>query len=738
MKRLPAQIGITFFTVLAVAFYLPDIAVVIVGALALLASVLLCVIKRTRKTVWVPAIAITVLLSVLLYLGYTAFSVLPKVARYADQTHHVQAVLKDEPYKSYKRYYYRLSTEKLDGENVRLDLLLKTSNPLDAEPDDKLSFTAELTEIDNNYYRAKGYFLMSDSYEVYVDVTEAEHHSLYYYAIQLRKALRRAIEAMVPEQEASLTRAVLVGDKYAMDLETRNAFRYAGASYFIVVSGMHFAVICMVLMRILKSRAIKKFLRINRWIRLALMLILIFVYMAVTGFQSSVMRSGIMMVIYVIGDTVRRQTYPLNHLGIAGILIPILTSPYSAGDYGLILSFYATMSILLWGEPIAHKLCKTDEFGNIPLFAPLSGIKRLIHSVMSRLSKSGAKTTNKPWKPNAKMIKIKAWNTVFSILSVSIAANLLVFPISIFLFREVSLITLVSALILYPAVYLILIFSLFVCVFFYIPFLKWLAAALSWPLFFAARYILAVVKALASLPFAFVRVHSTYVYVWLIITAVLMLVVVLRRDYYTLLPTAGLICAAVLIIGFLVQSIVDSNTLRLEVLECSDGMSVALNSRGNLHLLCMDCKSKDYYRIMRELSNRYGAAHSAMCLKESEYARYLSYSDGEFAISEMMLYDNKSEIDDPNVILFDADSDFILDDGVILSVSTEGKRPTMMLKAGEKRILILPKKSERSDIPTEWIDMDLTVCYEIPEDIEQLQSKEVFDSRSGGYTFDLR
>ena len=109
--------------------------------------------------------------------------------------------------------------------------------------------------------------------------------------------MRESFDRLLPEDEAALCKAVFVGDKYAMDPADRDNFRYAGASYFIVISGMHFAVLSMLLFRLFKKIR-------NRWITLALVLGFIVVYAFVTGFQPSVLRSGIMVIFTVIGMTV--------------------------------------------------------------------------------------------------------------------------------------------------------------------------------------------------------------------------------------------------------------------------------------------------------------------------------------------------------------------------------------------------------------------------------------------------
>ena len=686
MKRLLAQTGITYFSVLAVAFYVSDTAAIILGALALIAGIVLLCVKKTRKTVFIPAMAFAAVLACIVNIGYTFLFVTPVVDKYADYEHKMSAVIIEEPYKAYSMHYYRLRVTEADGDDASFKLLLKTGKMLDADVDDTLVFTALTEKAENNYYTTKGYYLIADSYHLDYNVVEAESHSLYYYAVRLRSKLRIAFDRLLPNDCASLCKAVFVGDKYALDLDTRESFRYAGASYFIVISGMHFAVLCMLLFRLLR--------RANRWLRLLLVMLFIGVYMAVTGFQPSVMRSGLMTFILVFGMTVRRQTYSLNHLGVAGFILPALMSPYAAGDAGLILSFYATMSILLWAEPISKKVCITDKYDNIKTVRYTA----LFKSLFSR---------DKEYKVGLKQIATDIYNRFAMVLSVGLAANILVFPISVFLFGAFSLVTLLSSVLLYWAIYLIVILSLFVSVIFLIMPLRFIAAILAFPLLWLCRYVLWIVGILSSLPFAYVKVTAPGFYVWLILTILLGIWVIAANNGYKRLPKAAGISAIILIAVMLIHGILNINTLRLEVYESGGGLCAGVNSGGRLYLISMDAKSREFYNVLNRLSDRYAGAQVVLCKNEKQAEKLADYSSGEFAFSRYLLYDSDCEAD--NVISFDNNSTFFLDDGVTLHVAVSGKRQVSLVEAGDRRILFLPPKSGIDDIPEDWFDADTVV-----------------------------
>ena len=699
MKQLLAQTGITYFSVLAVAFYVSVTATVIIGAVGLIAGIVLLCIEKTRRTVFIPAMAFAAALACIVNIGYTFIFVTPVTEKYAYSEHEIEATLIEEPYKAYSMHYYRLRVNEIDGEEASFDLLLKTGRVLDVDVDDTMYFSAPVEKVQNNYYISKGCYLMSDVYTLSYDAQEAESHTLYYHAVRLRKKLRIAFDRLLPHDCASLCKAVFIGDKYALDLDIRDSFRFAGASYFIVISGMHFAILCLLLYRLLR--------RANRWLRFCVLMVFIAVYMAVTGFQPSVMRSGVMMAVFVFGNTIYRQTFSLNHLGFAGFLLPLLMSPYAAGDVGLILSFYATMSILLWADPLSKKLCRTDEFDNI------------IHADYTAFFKRGCEQ-----KPTARLIRTDIYNRFAMILSVGLAANILVFPISVFIFGAFSLVTLLSSVLLYLAIYCIVVLSLFMSVVFLIMPLRFIAVIISYPLLWLCRYVLWVVGGLGSLPFAYVKVNFPAFYVWLCLTILLGIWVLIPRNGYKRLPKAAAISAVLLAAAVVTNTIISVSTLRLEVYDCGKGICAGVNSGGRLYLVSMDAESREFYSVLNTLSSKYGGAQVVLCKNERQAEKLSNYSSGEFAFSDYLLYDSDADVGG-RVISFEDNSTFLLDDDLTLRVVMSGKRAVPLIEAGDRRILIIPPKAEIGDIPEPWLDADTVVMSEIIDEADDLSGADL-------------
>jgi len=676
MKRLLAQIGITYFSVLAVAFYLSEKLTFILLLLAVLAGVVLLCVPVTRKKIWIPVVAFAAAFACILNLGYTLFTVIPIQEKYAGSEKRVEATLTDEVYQAYSKYYYRLRTDTIDREPVHTRLLLKTSRPIDVEPFDTISFISDISATENRYYLAKGYYISVDTITESFTMESAAEYPLYAYAIRLREAMRSALEELLPSEEASLCEAVMVGDKYALSRSDKVSFRYAGASYFVVVSGLHFSVIALSLLWLFRK------LRLRPWLQVLITFPFVFLYMAVTGFQPSVVRSGVMISVFLISKLIRRINDSHNSLAVAGIAASIVFSPYGIGDIGLILSYAATFAIITWSDPINKKLCV-----NVP----------------TRLYQ-------------------RLWNHVAAMLSVSLAANILVFPISVFVFGGFSTVTLLSSLLLYWPIWALLILSLILCLFFYLGLLYYAAAALSWPLYCLAKLILWLVRSLADLPFSYVHIGADYVYVWMAVTVILGIIVVALRNRYRFLPYASLISFILLLTLAMNHAVGCLNTVEFNVYQSGEGIAAGLDYHGDLYILGFSAKSREAYAVLNRLSRTYSGAKLAVSMKQGDWKNYARLDDREFAISRRMLYD-KSILsdDDPDAMTARSDEIYYIGEDAFFSVNLYQKKILIYLTVNDRTILLIPDKYPYDKIPESMRQADVIVIQNACDGYEKLR-----------------
>lgn len=74
-------------------------------------------------------------------------------------------------------------------------------------------------------------------------------------------------------------------------------------------------------------------------------------FMAVTGFTSSVFRAGIMTLVFLAAQGLGRKADGINSLGLAAVIL-CLINPYSCLELSFLLSFSATLGILICYTPI--------------------------------------------------------------------------------------------------------------------------------------------------------------------------------------------------------------------------------------------------------------------------------------------------------------------------------------------------------------------------------------------------
>ncbi|MDL2325323.1 ComEC/Rec2 family competence protein [Ruminococcaceae bacterium OttesenSCG-928-A16] len=151
------------------------------------------------------------------------------------------------------------------------------------------------------------------------------------------------IRTMLPGRLSSVAVAMAVGDSRFLSSETKAAYRMAGLSHTLVVSGMHLSVLC----GAMAALFVKLFRRKRVVSVLCMGLVLLF--MAFTGFTPSIVRSGIAYSLIYSATLFRRKADIYTSLGVAALLL-CTQNPFAAADVGLLLSFTATLGALASGQ----------------------------------------------------------------------------------------------------------------------------------------------------------------------------------------------------------------------------------------------------------------------------------------------------------------------------------------------------------------------------------------------------
>ena len=165
---------------------------------------------------------------------------------------------------------------------------------------------------------------------------------------KLSESLRRAMH----RDTGGVLAAMTVGDRSGLSAQLRSAYRGAGLSHVLVVSGMHVSILCGdVLGRLLPSR--KKRLRgyTGRRARALFSAVLALLLVGVTGFTPSVLRAAGAVWLSALGVWVYGPPDALTSLGVAGVLMTAGNS-YAVCDVGFQLSFAAVVGTLAGGAVV--------------------------------------------------------------------------------------------------------------------------------------------------------------------------------------------------------------------------------------------------------------------------------------------------------------------------------------------------------------------------------------------------
>lgn len=221
-------------------------------------------------------------------------------------------------------------------------------------------------------------------------------------SIQLRNELLKILtEHNIKGNEFAVGSALLLGYEDKLDADIISAYSSTGTLHILSVSGLHVAIVYLVFNWLLFFFYKIKYGGI---IKAVLLLLLLWFYAALTGLSPSVLRAATMFSFIVIAKAYNRNTNIYNTLSASAFLL-LLIDPFLIMDVGFQLSYIAVIGIIAIQPKIQQW-----------------------------------------WEP-------KTWlmEQVWSITSVSIAAQIATFPLALYYFHQFPNYFLVSNLIVIPA-----------------------------------------------------------------------------------------------------------------------------------------------------------------------------------------------------------------------------------------------------------------------------------------------
>ncbi len=189
------------------------------------------------------------------------------------------------------------------------------------------------------YYHANGidYICWPDSLEV------TGHRKSYgSFLSEIRRAWMSVYDRCLTEKDAGIVKAIILGDKSAIDKDTKDLYQKSGIVHVLAISGLHISVIGMGLYNILKrlGAGLKTRTLIPGFIVLS--------YAVMTGFCPSAQRAAVMFLIRM-GAVYLGESYDIYSAAALSALFIFIRQPLMVKQSGVLFSYAAVIALtLVW------------------------------------------------------------------------------------------------------------------------------------------------------------------------------------------------------------------------------------------------------------------------------------------------------------------------------------------------------------------------------------------------------
>jgi len=235
----------------------------------------------------------------------------------------------------------------------------------------------------------------------------ATSSSTQYPLARLRHNISEMLASKIPdEQSRQIAMALLLGEKKSLDPEVRESYAQAGVLHILAVSGLHVGIIYMIFIFLMKPLKLSK----NKAkVYLLIVIFGIWGYALLTGMSPSVVRAAIMFTLLTLGQMRERKPSIYNILAFSAMLT-IVVNPDVIYEVGFQLSYLAVLGIVL------------------------------IQPILVRI-----------WIPKRRVVEY-----FWQLSTVSFAAQLVTFPLSVYYFHVFPTYFLIGNLLILPLAFLIM------------------------------------------------------------------------------------------------------------------------------------------------------------------------------------------------------------------------------------------------------------------------------------------
>ena len=298
----------------------------------------------------------------------------------------------------------------------------------------------------------------------------------------LRNRLSQSMAASMPEPQASLAQGMILGIRGNITPALQDAFIRSGTTHILVISGSQFNIVA----GILVATGIWLFGK-RRYFYIWLALAAIWVYAVLTGLGPPVIRSAVMVSLFLIADLLGRQRNAITVLAFAAAVM-VAMRPQLLHDASFQLTFMSTLGMVLvaprfqaWGKKV----------------------------ISARLGEEG--------------FIVKTANWISDSLFITLGVTIVIWPILAYYFGLFSIVSPLATLLVLPALpYLI--FSGTAAAVIGVIALP-VGQAIGWLAWVSAAYMLVIINGFAKLPLSSLKmgaINPAWLWVYFIVLGVIL------------------------------------------------------------------------------------------------------------------------------------------------------------------------------------------------------------------------
>lgn len=688
-KRPLALIGFTYVIALILLNLMPE-KHLIHCAIALFVMFLMCIVlPQIRRHVTFGIAAATCTVAAIISFMNFKTNIEP-IQKFFDQNAEISGTVVDIPFKKNARYHYIIKIDEVNATPVKaFKTSITSTEPLECDCYDRFSCDAYFYEPKSTYFfDSKQYFRSNKIYICAVcnEYSATRTYSLnnlpiHYYVLKFRQKMLQVPKSFFDERIANIQNAILLGEKNDLESSVRISFLKNGISHLLATSGVHISIIMTAIMWIFKK------IKLNKIFTNISTAGIILIFMALAAFTPSVMRAGIMCIIYLIAESFQKETDSVNSLGIAVFLV-CLQNPESSMSIGLWLSALSVLGTVT----IAPKI---NEF---------------IYQKQSRKQKKNFIT-----------------HVIVNSISVSLSASVFTTPLVIINFKILSFIYPLSNIILIPLTGVIVIFSLLLAFLGTIHFPQVALYPLAFVSGCCVKFLIKLSDFISSFPVSYISLGYPFLNFWLAMSIFIAVIYILVLNPVRAILLSYMSAVVILLFGIFSYQVFYSGLHKISVIECGDGISCIISKNNRRAILAFLGEKPYLYNLETDIccSNPQSLDYfsAIQCGKKSE--EFLENVFGAIEPKTCLISKNV-DVQAPNAIYFgDFSKSSLWDDSLKIKTKKINNHIYTEIVADKSSFLIIPSGGDVSELPEEWRNIDGLISQGLPMNFEKLDFKNI-------------